>query len=73
MSELADADVFIIKTLATYSVMDLMEQNKVIDKQLFSDYYEKLSEIQKQVVSYFIAEKVEQTSVIKNIIEKYIG
>lgn len=72
MGDLSDADVFVIKTLATYSVMDVLEQNKIIDKELFTSYYEKLSEIQKEIVSYFLVEKTEQTNLIRNYIEQNI-
>jgi hypothetical protein len=72
MSNLSDADVFIIKTLAAYSVMDVLEQNKVIDKDLLLEYYNKLSDVEKQIVSYFVVQKRERMNAVSNIMEKHI-
>lgn len=69
MSELSDADVFVVQTLASYSVMDTLEQEKIIDKEMFNSYYEKLSEIQKQIVSLFIMEKLERTQSVTEILK----
>jgi hypothetical protein len=68
MSKLSDADVFIIETIAIYSVMDMLEQDKIIDKEMFVSYFEKLSEIQKQIISRFVEEKTERTKSITNLL-----
>jgi hypothetical protein len=67
MSKLSDADVFVIETLAIYSVMDMLEQDKIIDKEMLISYFEKLSEIQRQIVNRFIEEKTERTKSMTNL------
>ncbi len=61
MSKLSDADVFLIETLAAYSVMDMLEQDKIIDREMLISYFERLSEIQRQIINRFIEEKTERT------------
>jgi len=57
--KLNDSDIFVIKTIATYTYFDKCEKEDVITKEMFNDSYEKFSEVQKAIISYFIAEETE--------------
>ena len=54
---LNEADKAIIKTLAFYVLLGELEQNKKISSEMWKEQFEGLTEIQKQVASYFETEK----------------
>ena len=49
--------------------MDMLEQDKTIDKELLISYFERQSEIQRQIINRFIEEKTGRTKSITNLLK----
>ena len=59
MNKLPEQDIFIIKTLASYTVINTLLEKEVIDKKAFNLYWEKLTEIEKVIIGYYLTEQIE--------------
>ncbi len=65
--KLSEADIFIIKTIARYTFLDKCEKEGIISKEMFNSFYDKFSDIQKNIISNFIEE---ETTLIENAGER---
>ena len=55
--ELSETEKLVITTLAIYTVGNELEQIKIFPKELFIKYLNSLTDLQKEIVSYFECEK----------------
>ena len=68
--ELSEADIFVIKTIANYTFYDKMQKEGIITNDMFTNSYEEFSDIQRKIVSYFIAEETDLIQSFTGKLEK---
>lgn len=66
-------DLFVIETLVRFSVYNKLEQENIITKDVFQDFYEQLSETQKKIANYFLVKEAEMIIGVTEILSSKIS